>query len=122
MKLLKETILEYREGTSDKVYEVRTFIESAAGYSVECTYGRRGAVNRKANKGVFSTFGEAYKVHELTVGEKLRKGYKITSLLIDTPAGGLAPDLVEEVVESSAPLVCSDDQREKALARLRGCA
>src|SRR3712207_8267643 len=43
MKLIRQTILVYREGSSDKVYEVDLCEVGAEGYVVNFRYGRRGA-------------------------------------------------------------------------------
>ena len=88
MKLIKRTTLHYREGTSDKVYEVDLCqIEQA--YVVNFRYGRRGTTLKE---GVKTTQpvpeAEAQKVFNQLVSSKVKKGYRdVTEQASpDTPA------------------------------------
>lgn len=77
---LPSIVLEYREGTSDKVY--RACIEQdGTGFVVNFAYGRRGATlntGTKTNQPV--PYAEALDVYGKLVRSKTAKGYK--------PAGG----------------------------------
>ena len=75
--------LEFREGSSDKVY--RAGIEQAgAGFVVNFAYGRRGAtLNTGTKTGQPVPYAEALEIYEKLVASKTGKGYK--------PTGGTPP-------------------------------
>lgn len=74
--------LNFREGTSDKVYILSLYEsgESDDGNSwlVEANYGRRGADLRVEIKGDGMAHDEAKALYDKTLKQKLKKGYKIT--------------------------------------------
>lgn len=80
---LPSIALEYREGTSDKVY--LTCIEQAGGgYVVNFAYGRRGSTLNTGTKTQAPVpYTEALSIYEKLVASKTAKGYK--------PAGGTEP-------------------------------
>ena len=83
--------LEYRQGSSDKVY-IAEVEENQGRYSVRVRYGRRGGsmvVGVKTNQP--TTLNEASDIYAKTVKQKLAKGYvvKNTYTLEDTPLSTL---------------------------------
>lgn len=74
MKLIKRTTLHYREGTSDKVYEVDIYQTGEAQYVVNFRYGKRGT---NLKEGVKTTqavpLQEAERVFDKLVQEKTKK-------------------------------------------------
>jgi len=77
MKLVCQTKLQFKEGNSDKVYEV-DLCESGANYVVNFRYGRRGAELKEGTKTTTPvSFAEAEKIFQKLVDEKTRKGYHV---------------------------------------------
>lgn len=118
MTTLKEVELRYCEGSSDKVY-IAKIVKMGSVYNVPCEYGRRGSTLKPADKGTYATLGQATAAFEKVVIEKTRKGYHVYSSS-DAPktVKTEAPKPVEEVFDDKV-LVCEDNAREKALARLK---
>jgi predicted DNA-binding WGR domain protein len=77
MKLIKQTILVYREGKSDKVYEVDLCEVGADRYVVNFRYGRRGTSLKEGSKtsGAVAR-GAADRVFSELVSSKMKKGYR----------------------------------------------
>lgn len=104
MKLIRQTVLVYREGSSDKVYEVDLCEVGAGSYVVNFRYGRRGARLKEGVKTVSPVpLPDAEKVFQDLVNSKTKKGYReldaraaeppvrhITSGLSDRDAQALA--------------------------------
>lgn len=108
---LQQIELEYREGTSDKVY--RAAIEEAnGGFVVNFAYGRRGATLNTGTKTAQPvTLTEATSVYEKLVRSKTAKGYKpvgggggIGSSVTDRDRRdtGLRPQLLNRITEEEA--------------------
>ena len=77
MKLIRQTVLVYREGSSDKVYEVDLCEVGAEAFVVNFRYGRRGSRLKEGVKTVSPVpRAEAEKVFQDLVGSKTRKGYR----------------------------------------------
>ena len=77
MKLIRQTVLVYREGSSDKVYEVDLCEVGAESCVVNFRYGRRGARLKEGVKTVSPVSRpEAEKVFQELVSSKTRKGYR----------------------------------------------
>lgn len=75
MKLVKQKVLYFSEGKSDKVYEV-DLCENQDLFVVNFRYGRRGAKLRDGTKTVFPvSLEEATKIFDALVSSKLKKGY-----------------------------------------------
>ncbi len=86
MKLVKQTILHFREGTSDKVYEVDLCEVGAGQFVVNFRYGRRGATLRDGSKTVLAVDrAKADSVFDKLVLSKTKKGY------VDVTAGAPPP-------------------------------
>lgn len=76
MKLVKQECLEYREGTSDKVYEVDLCEVSAGRYVVNFRYGRRGSALKEGAKTARPVgLASAESVFAELTSAKLKKGY-----------------------------------------------
>src|ERR1044072_1900980 len=77
MKLVCQTKLHLKEGSSDKVYEV-DLCESGGKYLVNFRYGRRGSDLKEGTKTTSPIeLSEAEKVFQKLVDEKTRKGYHV---------------------------------------------
>jgi predicted DNA-binding WGR domain protein len=90
MKLIKQTNLFYREGSSDKVYEVDLCEVSQNRYVVNFRYGRRGASLKEGSKTVSAVpLAQAQKLFDELVQSKVKKGYRELSdqsTAVATPA------------------------------------
>jgi hypothetical protein len=122
-----ETRLEFQSGTSDKEYVAR--VENHGSYyEVICFYGRRGSTLKQTSKGTWpvGNIRPALAVFEKVVREKTGKGYWIVEEIsgrdevkVPTPT----PETVEEVIKISDSLRSTEDERQKAIERLRkACA
>lgn len=92
----KSTALFFREGSSDKEYNV--FIEECQdGYMVRVTYGRRGNASTTQNKTQMPvSYATAEKVFDKCVKEKTSKGYApMDGASVPTPFS--APDTVDRI-------------------------
>ena len=109
MKLIRSVSLEYREGTSDKVYEVDLCEVGPDQFVVNFRYGRRGSTLRDGSKTPISVSEQdAIAIFGKLVKSKTDKGYRNPSVAV--------PTSTESVSESE-----SDDQagrRERILQRL----
>jgi predicted DNA-binding WGR domain protein len=77
MKLIHRTTLHYREGTSDKVYEVDLCEVGAGRYVVNFRYGRRGSNLKEGTKTTQpASETEARKVFDKLVASKVNSGYR----------------------------------------------
>jgi predicted DNA-binding WGR domain protein len=77
MHLIKRTSLYYREGRSDKVYEVDLCEVSPGRYVVNFRYGRRGSNLREGVETVQALpLNEAQRAFDKLVGSKVKKGYQ----------------------------------------------
>jgi hypothetical protein len=76
MRLIKQSILYFKEGNSDKVYEVDLCDVGNEKYVVNFRYGRRGAQLKEGSKTpVPVTLAEAEKIYDAVETEKINKGY-----------------------------------------------
>jgi len=77
MKLIRQTILVYREGRSDKIYEVDLCEVGPAAYVVNFRYGRRGSSLKEGVKTIAPVSRrEADEVFQDLVYSKTKKGYQ----------------------------------------------
>src|ERR1035437_2430826 len=117
---LQHIELEFREGTSDKVY--RAAIEAADnGFVVNFAYGRRGATLSTGTKTTMPvTYGEATSIYEKLVLSKTAKGYKpvggtqtqgIGTSVTDRERRdtGLRAQLLNPITEDEADKYLTDD-------------
>jgi hypothetical protein len=76
MRLIKQSVLYFKEGNSDKVYEVDLCDVGNEKYVVNFRYGRRGAQLKEGSKTpVPVTLAEAEKIYDAVETEKINKGY-----------------------------------------------
>jgi predicted DNA-binding WGR domain protein len=114
MKLIRQTILVYREGRSDKIYEVDLCEVGPAAYVVNFRYGRRGSRLKEGVKTVAPVSqSEANEVFQDLVSSKTRKGYQE---LVEA-----APEPVSAHRAVTRP-VDSDARAQAVLTRLRAGA
>jgi len=74
---MESTTLYYREGSSDKVYQV-TIEPRGNGYAVTIAYGRRGNTLTTGTKTHFPVLlAEARRIYNKLVKEKMAKGYTV---------------------------------------------
>lgn len=79
MRLIRQSFLWFKEGNSDKVYEIDLCEVGGGKYVVNFRYGRRGAVLKEATKTpVPVSLEEAEKIFHAVENEKLEKGYTAT--------------------------------------------
>ncbi|HWS85585.1 MAG TPA: HEAT repeat domain-containing protein [Pyrinomonadaceae bacterium] len=88
MKLIRQTVLVYREGSSDKVYEVDLCEVGAGAFVVNFRYGRRGSRLKEGVKTVSPVpLQAAEKVFQDLVSSKTKKGYREVNIqAAETPA------------------------------------
>lgn len=94
MKLVKQVSLEYREGSSDKVYEVDLCEVGAGQFVVNFRYGRRGSTLRDGSKTAVPV-GEAAanRIFDDLVASKEKKGYRRPGSAPATPSTAPIVDL-----------------------------
>lgn len=78
MKLVRQTKLFFKEGSSDKIYEV-DLCEIGGNYVVNFRYGRAGTALKEGTKTASPVaIAEAEKVFNKLVSEKTNKGYQVS--------------------------------------------
>jgi predicted DNA-binding WGR domain protein len=111
MELLRRTTLYYREGTSDKVYEVDVCCTGQDRYVVNFRYGRRGATLKEGTKTTQAvSLAEAERIFTQLVREKTHKGYRD---IANQPPVNTTPVSRETVTVTS-----SDPRHQAILTRL----
>lgn len=84
MKLIKNTKLYFKQGTSDKVYEVDLCDTGDSLYVVNFRYGRRDGNLKDGTKTVFPvSYDEAVKIFDKLVESKTKKGYTESQTSLD---------------------------------------
>ncbi len=112
MKLIKQALLAYQGGNSDKVYEVDLCEVGTDQYVVNFRYGRRGAALKEGSKTPLPVNRDkAEKAFDTLVNSKLKKGY------YDTQAGISVPETasVAAIEEASPAVVTLSDPRKQAV-------
>ena len=85
MKKVKEVLLYFSEGKSDKVYEVSLCGSDRDLFIVNFRYGRRGSNLREGTKTVFPVaYDEAIKIYDKLIADKRKKGYRDASVSTET--------------------------------------
>lgn len=100
MRLVKQSVLFFREGNSDKTYEIDLCDTGDDKYVVNFRYGRRGTALKEGSKTpVPVSLAEAQKIFDAIESEKIGKGYT-------TDLSGISsiPVAAPLVLESSIPL------------------
>lgn len=114
--VINQANLEFRQGGSDKVYNV--YLEdNNSTYSVNFEYGRRGSSLTRGCKIVSSNLGTATLVYHKLINEKVGKGYietgkTSTSGSIVTAvkkASGFLPQLLNEIDREEVDYYLTDD-------------
>ena len=120
MKLVRQTKLHFKEGNSDKVYEV-DLCETGGKYIVNFRYGRRGAELKEGAKTTSPVnLTEAEKVYQKLVDEKTRKGYHISgehAETIDKPKD-TTPKTFDEAARTTAILTALQHPNAKNNPRI----
>ncbi len=99
MNVVKQIILHYREGNSDKVYEV-DLCEADGLYVVRFRYGRRGASLKEGTKTSRAVArDEAERVFDDLVSSKLKKGY---TRVADKSAGSQSKPRAARAIDETA--------------------
>lgn len=124
--VIKQTDLQFTEGTSDKVYMVAIHQYDDGSQCIICHYGRRGSTLKQVDKGTFYNLSDAYSNYCKIIEQKKMKGYWVTGTF-DHETGSSKKPVEKKVVEPVEPVIESwtstEDEREKALKRLReACA
>ena len=68
--------LYFREGTSDKVYNLSISAEAQGEWKVVAEYGRRGGNLKEEIKGEGMDYNDAKTLYDKTLNAKVKKGYK----------------------------------------------
>ncbi|HEY8899700.1 MAG TPA: WGR domain-containing protein [Chthoniobacterales bacterium] len=111
---MSPTTLYYREGASDKVYQI-ALEERSTGWVVNFAYGRRGATLSTGSKTQYPvSYEQALKIHDRLVREKLAKGYTPGADATSYSGGsqeftGVLPQLLNPVEEVELPQLLTDD-------------
>jgi predicted DNA-binding WGR domain protein len=105
MKLVCQTKLQFKEGNSDKVYEV-DLCEVGDKFVVNFRYGRRGTDLKEGTKTTNSVaLEEAEKIFQKLVDEKTRKGYHVVGEISETAEKPKTPFVKSE----------NDEERNKKI-------
>jgi predicted DNA-binding WGR domain protein len=109
--LCDQVTLSYVEGTSDKIYHAYVY-QIGSLFQVECEWGRRTA-SKLSNQVKFAgSYSDCLTKLNKIVSSKEAKGYTEDYRTSNKSAGG-------KFSESVDGLVASEDERAKALERLR---
>lgn len=114
-----KVLLTYKEGSSDKVYQVELTPEDEAKdlWKVNFAYGRRGStlqIGTKTQKPV--KFEQAVKIMSKLVVEKQSKGYKVENATASVPTPvekiqtGFYPQLLKPIEESDVDTYLEDEE------------
>lgn len=108
MSVSKSAHLFFREGSSDKVYNVH-LVETGTGWDVRFQNGRRGKALRDGVKIEGADYNSALKVYEKTVASKIKGGYTeqesgvaFSSAELAGEVTGFRPQLLNEITEEEA--------------------
>ena len=101
MKLIKQSKLFFKEGKSDKVYEIDLCELSPDAYLVNFRYGRRGASLKEGTKTPSAVVkDEAEKLFSALENEKRKKGYQTENeVFVELPSlDEVKPDSIQGVI------------------------
>jgi len=68
--------LYFREGTSDKVYNLSIAASAVGAWKVVAEYGRNGGKLKEETKGTGLDYSDAKDIYDRVLAEKIKKGYK----------------------------------------------
>ncbi|PZR23861.1 MAG: hypothetical protein DI535_23250 [Citrobacter freundii] len=115
MRLIKQSVLYFQEGNSDKVYETDLCDVGNDKYVVNFRYGRRGASLKEGSKTpVPVSLQEAEKIYDSVVNEKIAKGY---SGAPGSTARPLAADFLSAITFTQVSIESLPQGKEKAILR-----
>jgi predicted DNA-binding WGR domain protein len=98
VKLVRQTVLQFREGTSDKVYEIDLCELGPESYVVNFRFGRRGSKLQDGSKTPLPVSrAQADKVWDALVREKTTKGYRAADAAPPAEAAPAVTVRVEDV-------------------------
>ncbi len=120
MKIIRSARLWFREGTSDKVYEVDLLendaLRAEARFLVNIRYGRRGAALREGTKTASPIVKvEAERVFDSVVVSKINEGYRRSDQPSAVPSGSIVSLSAETGAETQ------DGRKRELLSRLDAC-
>jgi hypothetical protein len=116
MRLIKQSILYFKEGNSDKVYEVDLCDLGNEKYVVNFRYGRRGAQLKEGSKTpVPVTLDEAEKIYDAVITEKINKGYTASEAGVSEMPKAAAFTLDTNSVAINANWMSLPKSRNKAI-------
>lgn len=108
--------LEFKEGSSDKVYQAE-LKEEAGGFVVNFAYGRRGSTLTTGSKTAAPVdYDTAKKTYDKLVKSKTSKGYKpqggedLGIQVVDKNDTGIRPQLLNDIAEEDAEKYIIDDR------------
>lgn len=123
MKLVRSARLWFKEGTSDKLYEVdlveNDALQSDKRFIVNFRYGRRGATLRDGSKTPEPVAAAAAeKIFDSVVVSKVNEGYRRTDQSSPTPQPTPGVGNAEATTDAGEPL---DGRSRELIARLQAC-
>lgn len=113
--LCDQVTLSYVEGTSDKIYHAYIYQVDKSLFQVECSWGRRTATKLSSQLKFTGSYNDCLNKLNNIVSSKEAKGYTEDYRTSNKSVGGS----FAESVDLSSGLVASEDERAKALERLR---
>jgi WGR domain len=124
MRLIKQTVLYFKEGNSDKVYEIDLCDVGSEKFVVNFRYGRRGAQLKEGSKtAVPVSLAEAEKVFDAVETEKISKGYTTSETGISAIPKAPAFQLPDQHMVFNTDWAALPKSRNKAiLQRLHNAA
>jgi hypothetical protein len=116
MRLIKQSILYFKEGNSDKVYEVDLCDVGNEKYVVNFRYGRRGAPLKEGSKTpVPVTLADAEKIYDTVETEKINKGYTASETGVSEMPKAAAFTLDTNIAVINANWMALPKSRNKAI-------
>ncbi len=92
MKLVRQVVLVYLEGRTEKVYEIDLAEVGSNQYVVNFRYGKRGAALKDGSKTPMPVpMGEALRVYDRLVAQKTEQGYLSEGAVVRPPPGAAPP-------------------------------
>lgn len=115
--LIRETLLHYFAGTSDKIYKVLLYKNGNTGrYEVHTEYGRRMG-NQIANSiQEYISIAHAQNIYNKTVNSKLKKGYTISHEL---EPSRFTADYIVQLLSDATRLVSYGDIKEEQYVSIK---
>lgn len=116
MAVVQRVSLLFREGTSDKQYDIQIEADGNGTFAVNAYYGRRGGNLKLAPQGSALDAAEAQKIFAATVKKKTAKGYKpdpasapAIAAVCERNDTGMRPQLLNPIDADGASGLLQDD-------------